>query len=160
MHLEQIEFNIWNVFEDSVAIYAAKAMDKNIMLLCLFSTDIPKYLIGDPLRIKQIITNLISNAIKFTDNNGRVIFRVNLLFYDKDTCKMRISVKDNGIGKTSEVANHIFEKFYQGDTSHSKEGNGLGLALVKKAIDSIGGEINVESEVDKGTNFTIKLRLK
>ena len=79
MQLESIEFNSWNVFEDSVAIYAAKAMDKNILLICLFSIDMPKYLLGDPLRIRQIITNLISNAIKFTDVKGRVIVRATVV---------------------------------------------------------------------------------
>lgn len=108
---------------------------------------------SDENLLQIIINNLISNAIKFTKNE----IEISLL---KEENFAILSVKDNGIGMTSEVANHIFEKFYQGDTSHSKEGNGLGLALVKKAIDSIGGEINVESEVDKGTNFTIKLRLK
>ena len=162
MHLEQIEFNIWNVFEDSVAIYAAKAMDKNIMLLCLFSTDIPKYLIGDPLRIKQIITNLISNAIKFTDNNGRVIFRVNLLFYDKDTCKMRISVKDNGIGISKEQQKAIMEPFSQGDSSTTRKygGSGLGLAISKSLTSSMGSTLNVFSESGNGSEFYFTLELK
>lgn len=162
MNLEQIEFNIWNVFEDSVAIYAANAMDKNIILLCLFSTDIPKYLIGDPLRIKQIITNLISNAIKFTDNNGRVIFRVNLLFYDKDTCKMRISVKDNGIGISKEQQKVIMEPFSQGDSSTTRKygGSGLGLAISKSLTSSMGSTLNVFSESGNGSEFYFTLELK
>ena len=78
---------------------------------------------------------------------------VNLDFFDT-----QLVIKDNGCGMNEETGKHIFEKFYQGDTSRSKQGNGLGLALVKKVIDVLGGEINVESEVGKGSTFEITLR--
>lgn len=161
MQLENIEFNSWNVFEDSAAIYAAKAMDKNIMLLCLFSIDTPKYLIGDPLRIRQVITNLISNAIKFTDNNGRVIFRVNLISNDENTCKLRISVKDNGIGITKEQQKIIMEPFSQGDTSTTRKygGSGLGLAISKSLTASMGSTLSLYSEYGKGSEFYFTLEL-
>lgn len=162
MNLEHIEFNSWNVFEDSAAIYAAKAMDKNIMLLCLFSTDIPKYLIGDPLRIRQVITNLISNAIKFTDNNGKVIFRVNLISNDGETCKIRISVKDSGIGISKEQQKIIMEPFSQGDSSTTRKygGSGLGLAISKSLTASMGSTLSLYSEYGKGSEFYFTLGLK
>lgn len=97
--------------------------------------------------------NLISNAIKFTENGGRI--GVSLT---KDGDKAVVKVSDTGCGISPEAGARIFDKFYQGDTSHAGEGNGLGLALVKKVIDVLGGEISVESELGRGSTFTIVLR--
>lgn len=96
--------------------------------------------------------NLFSNAFKFTDKGGTV----SVSLFKKENQAI-IKVKDTGCGMTKEVGEHIFEKFYQGDTSHSTLGNGLGLALVKRVIDILQGEIEVESAVGKGTTFTIKI---
>lgn len=96
--------------------------------------------------------NLISNAVKFTGSGGTVKITV-----AKEHGKAAVTVADTGCGISAETGAHIFDKFYQGDTSHSKESNGLGLALVKKVIDVIGGEISVESELGKGSAFTVKL---
>lgn len=97
-----------------------------------------------------IFNNLISNAIKFTKDNGSINIR---LYVEKQN--IIFSVKDTGCGISNEIGQHIFEKFYQGDTSHSHEGNGLGLALVKKIIDIMGGNIKVESEPNVGSVFTV-----
>ena len=104
--------------------------------------------------LEVIWNNLISNVIKFTDEGGKL--EISLKKVDNYAI---VSVKDNGCGISEEVGKHIFEKFYQGDTSHSCEGNGLGLALVKKVIDILGGEIFVESELEKGSKFIVKLKL-
>lgn len=161
MQLESIEFNSWNVFEDSVAIYAAKAMDKNILLICLFSIDMPKYLLGDPLRIRQIITNLISNAIKFTDVKGRVIVRATVISKTSEKCKIRISIKDNGIGITKEQQKIIMEAFSQADTSTTRQygGSGLGLAISKSLTQAMHSSLNVYSEYGKGSEFYFTLEL-
>lgn len=103
--------------------------------------------------LEIVWNNLISNAIKFTDDGGKI--NVKLKAVDDFVI---VQVKDSGCGISSETGKHIFDKFYQGDTSHSKEGNGLGLALVKKVIDILGGEISVESEIGKGSTFTVKLK--
>lgn len=103
--------------------------------------------------IELVINNLISNAIKFTDNGGTIEISLK-----EEGEYAIISVSDSGCGISKEVGEHIFDKFYQGDTSHSTEGNGLGLALVKRVIDTIGGQISVESVVGKGSKFTIKLK--
>ena len=103
--------------------------------------------------LELVFNNLISNAIKFTDNKG--IIGISL---KKINDEYIIKIKDNGCGMDSETGAHIFDKFYQGDTSHSKEGNGLGLALVKKVIDILGGSIDVESEANVGTTFTISIK--
>ena len=91
------------------------------------------------------------------DFNGETVYDVQRLVEEKGR-KAMVSVKDTGCGMTSEVGAHIFEKFYQGDTSHSVQGNGLGLALVKRVIDIMQGEIGVVSAVGKGSAFTVRIR--
>ena len=103
--------------------------------------------------IELAFNNLLSNAIKFTDNGGKITVSLKTL-----ANHVVISVKDTGCGISSDVGKHIFDKFYQADTSRAVEGNGLGLALVKKVIDLVGGEIFVESTPNKGSIFTIKLK--
>lgn len=106
-----------------------------------------------PNYLEIVFNNLISNAVKFTPPNGSIAVSLNA--HGDDAI---VKVSDSGCGISAETGKHIFDKFYQGDTSHSKEGNGLGLALVKKVIDVLGGEISVESEVNKGSVFTVKLK--
>lgn len=115
--------------------------------------------IADGVRIeadKELLTlvwnNLFSNAFKFTENGGRV----SLTLTGEDSYAT-VKISDTGCGMTADVGAHIFEKFYQGDTSHATQGNGLGLALVKRVVDIMHGEISVESEVGVGTTFTVKL---
>lgn len=97
-------------------------------------------------------SNLFSNAIKFTKAGGKISVRLK-----NENGNAVVKISDTGCGISKEVGEHIFEKFYQGDASHSQEGNGLGLALIKKVIDIIGGEISVQSEVGKGSVFTVVL---
>lgn len=108
---------------------------------------------ADSELLSLVWNNLFSNAFKFTEPGGRV--EVSLTATENHAV---IKVKDSGCGMSPEVGAHIFEKFYQGDTSHSTQGNGLGLALVKRVIDIVQGEIEVESAVSKGTTFTVKIR--
>lgn len=108
---------------------------------------------ADSELLALVWNNLYSNAFKFTERGGRV-----RLTLTGDETYATVSVADNGCGMSAEVGAHIFEKFYQGDTSHSTEGNGLGLALVRRVVDIIGGEISVESTVGVGTTFTVKIR--
>ncbi|MBQ7011427.1 MAG: HAMP domain-containing histidine kinase [Clostridia bacterium] len=107
---------------------------------------------GDGELLALVWSNLLSNAFKFTEKGGKVGVS---LASEGDAAVVRIW--DTGCGMTPEVGKHIFEKFYQGDTSHAAHGNGLGLALVKRVIDIMGGEINVESAVGEGTAFTVRI---
>ena len=107
----------------------------------------------NPELLSLVWNNLFSNAFKFTPSGGTVA--VTLTATEHHAI---VQVKDTGCGMTPEVGAHIFEKFYQGDTSHSAQGNGLGLALVKRVIDIMQGEIGVESVVGKGSVFTVKIR--
>ncbi len=106
-----------------------------------------------PEYLKIVWNNLISNAVKFTPEGGRI--GVKLTFEGQSAT---VAISDTGCGISKEGGERIFDKFYQGDTSHVKEGNGLGLALVKKVIDTIGGEIFVESEEGVGSTFTVKIK--
>ena len=108
---------------------------------------------ADSELLSHVWNNLFSNAFKFTESGGKV--QVSLTATEHHAI---VKVKDTGCGMSKEVGEHIFEKFYQGDTSHSTRGNGLGLALVKRVIDIMQGEIGVESVVGQGSTFTVKIR--
>lgn len=103
--------------------------------------------------LSLVWNNLFSNAIKFSEENGVVGIRLK-----RDNGMIMVEVSDNGCGISPEVGSHIFEKFYQGDTSHATQGNGLGLALVKRVIDIVGGEIHVQSVLGEGTTFQVCLK--
>jgi signal transduction histidine kinase len=109
---------------------------------------------ADPELLTLVWNNLFSNAIKFTEPGGRIT-----LILKSDAGKAVVQVADTGCGISQEVGKHIFEKFYQGDTSHAAKGNGLGLALVKRVIDIMGGDISVSSEVGKGSVFMVMLNV-
>lgn len=111
------------------------------------------YVKSDANFLEIVWNNLISNAVKFTEKGGKI-----KVMLGAENGQAVVKISDTGCGISRETGMHIFDKFYQGETSHAQEGNGLGLALVKKVIDILGGEISVESEVGKGSTFIVKLQ--
>ena len=142
--------DLGELLSESILQFEQIIEDKHIDLKCQID-NINYYCESTYFEI--IFNNLISNAIKFTDLNGKV--SISLTTNDNNIIFI---VKDSGCGMSEEVGKHIFEKFYQGETSHTGEGNGLGLALVKRVIDILGGEISVSSEIDKGSTFVVKIK--
>ena len=143
-------FNLTEALSDCVVEFETIIEKKNLELNCDFD-DV--FIFSSKSLLEIVWNNLISNAIKFTPENGKID-----IFLKRLENNVEIKVSDTGCGMSSETGMRIFEKFYQGDTSHSTQGNGLGLALVKKVIDILGGEISVQSEINKGSTFTILLK--
>lgn len=146
----KMKVNFTGEVEECVMAFDGKICDKNIDVEC----DLDEVSIySDSGYIDIIVNNLVSNAVKFTDDGGKI-----KVVLKKEGENVLFSVSDTGRGMDEETGKRIFEKFYQGDTSHSGEGNGLGLALVKKIIDITGGEISVESALGEGSTFTVKFK--
>lgn len=155
LDIENIDFDLEQVFESITNLNAAKAQDKGLEFNIHISKDVPFYLIGDPLRIGQIITNYCSNAIKFTEK-GDVIVGVELSErLDDNKLKINFSVKDTGIGLSEEQQAKMFQEFSQADSSTTRKhgGTGLGLAISKRLAEMMGGECWLESEAGKGSTF-------
>jgi len=150
---EYKEFNLSESIINRILSFESLIENKNIELICDVEEDIVIY--SEESYLEIIWNNLISNAIKFTDNNGTITIMLKKIGTD-----IIFTIKDSGCGIDAETGKHIFDKFYQGDTSHSKEGNGLGLALVKKVIDALGGKISIESEIGVGTTYVVELKEK
>ncbi len=129
--------------------FEEKIDDKNITIVAELDEVVIK---SNKTSLELVWNNLLSNAIKFTDNGGEIIVQLKETGNDIVFC-----IKDNGCGMSQETQKHIFEKFYQGDSSHSVEGNGLGLALVKRIVDILDAKIYVKSELNKGTEIQIVL---
>lgn len=144
------QFNLTDALAESVVGFESLMEKKNIELNCDFDE---VTIFSSKTLLELVWNNLISNAIKFTDDGGKITITLK-----RKGESAQISVSDTGCGIPANVGARIFEKFYQGDTSHATQGNGLGLALVKKVIDILGGEISVQSEVGKGSTFTILLK--
>ncbi len=168
LDLEVLDFDLSSLMDDFAATLALRAHDKGIELLCSVDPDVPTLLRGDPGRLRQILTNLVGNAIKFT-HAGEVAVRVSLaseLASGKAQKKgnevlLRFSVRDSGIGIPKNKLGLLFEKFRQVDASTTRQygGTGLGLAISKQLVDLMGGEIGVESVEAKGSEFWLTVRL-
>jgi two-component system, sensor histidine kinase and response regulator len=158
--VETIDFNLRECMEETVKALALQADSKGIELLCDMASDVPEWVSGDPVRLRQIVLNLAGNAIKFTQH-GEVAVRVNPNGVTGDSQTLQITVADTGIGIPPEKQQSIFDPFAQADTSTTRNygGTGLGLTISARLISMMGGKIWLESEVGRGSQFHFTVRV-
>ncbi len=154
MKLENVDFSIRRIFEDIVSLLADQAHKKELTFECCIAADVVEYINGDPLRLRQILFNLIGNALKFTAQ-GHVLVTVNKLDENETNTTLKIEVSDSGIGVPEQALPYLFDSFRQADRSMSRQfgGTGLGLCICKQIVALIGGKIGVKSELGKGSSF-------
>ena len=152
--LESIDFEPLSVIESTAELLAIQANNKHIALMTFVDPDIPNIVSGDPVRLQQILLNLIGNAVKFTEH-GEVIVRASLESPSAEGIKIRFTVKDTGVGLSEDAQRILFQAFTQADSSMTRKygGTGLGLAISKRLVELMNGQIGVESQLGKGSTF-------
>ncbi|PHS25800.1 MAG: hypothetical protein COA84_07105 [Robiginitomaculum sp.] len=157
--LEDIPYALRDLLSESMEAFKAPARAKGLELLLQVQEDMPARIVGDPARLRQIITNFVSNALKFT-SDGRILVKMDLTG-TLESPQMMLMVTDSGVGIEIGALDHIFERFSQADTSITRKygGTGLGLAICKTLAEAMGGQIGVDTVLDQGSTFWIKLPL-
>ena len=162
LELAPIEFNFERMIQRVIAFVNFRVEEKEHKLSVKIDKNIPQFVIGDDQRLAQVITNLMSNAVKFTPMGGRIYLEASLIGKTGEICELRVSVKDSGIGISPDQQNRLFEAFEQAESGKSREygGTGLGLVIAKRIVELMDGEIWIESELGKGAKFifTVKVR--
>ena len=159
LSFEVVEFDLASLIEDVTELLAVRASEKQLELICQTSAAIPARLCGDPVRVRQVLQNLIGNAVKFTEK-GEVVTRAELLDADANEVVVRFEVRDTGIGIGEEGMSRLFQSFSQADGSTTRKygGTGLGLVISKQLAQMMGGEIGVESKPGAGSTFWFTAR--
>ncbi|HTS65851.1 MAG TPA: ATP-binding protein, partial [Candidatus Acidoferrales bacterium] len=154
LDIENADFTFEDVLDNLSTVVGQKATDKNLEFLIAAQPDIPPHLVGDPLRLGQILINLVNNAVKFTER-GEVVVAAAVEEAEPERVKLKFSVRDTGIGMTPEQTARLFQAFSQADTSTTRKfgGTGLGLSISKRLVEMMGGNIWVESESGAGSTF-------
>ncbi len=160
VEIEKIDFNLATLIEDVCSLFAVPAFTKGLELNCFIPVELPHYWAGDANRIRQVLTNLIGNAVKFTER-GEVSVAVKSLHNPENEAALRFEIRDTGIGISPETQAHLFQVFTQADSSTSRRfgGTGLGLSISKILVELMGGTIGVDSELNKGACFWFSLPL-
>ena len=158
---ESIDFDLHETVGASVEVLAERAEAKGIELAALIEHDVPALVRGDPSRLRQVLLNLVSNAVKFTDR-GTVVVRAQLQREESKEFRLRFSVRDTGMGIPPEAQDELFDPFVQADGSTTRKfgGTGLGLAICKQLVEGMNGEIEVESSLRSGSTFSFALPLE
>lgn len=158
MTLEKIPLDVRALVADCIKVHRPKAAENSVSIEAEAAPDLPGQLLGDPLRIRQILENLVSNAVKFTEH-GTVLVRTGGKFTAPGRFLLEIRVQDSGTGIPADKLLHIFNKFTQADGSVSRRfgGTGLGLAITRSLVELHGGEVHVESELGRGSTFSVTL---
>ncbi len=161
MSLEIIDFDLRHAVEDALDLFGERASTKHLNLACLFHADVPVALRGDSGRVRQVLTNLVSNAIKFTEQ-GDVVVQVRLASQQDGVVVVRFDVADSGIGLSDAQQAHLFQAFSQADGSTTRKygGTGLGLVICKRLVEMMGGEIGVASQPGSGSTFWFTARFE
>ncbi|MBK7645038.1 MAG: response regulator [Planctomycetes bacterium] len=161
LDLERIDFELPAVIEDAVDILASRANSKQVELLMDLRPEVPRFVRGDPGRLRQVLLNLANNAIKFTER-GEVVLRAEVLGSAEGTARLRFTVEDTGIGIPPDRIEHLFQAFTQVDGSTTRRfgGTGLGLAISKRLVEAMGGKIGVHSELGLGSTFWFEVPLE
>jgi PAS domain S-box-containing protein len=159
LSLKSIPFDLRQVVEETADLLAPKATQKNIELTVRYATDAPAGFLGDAGRLRQILTNLIGNAVKFTQV-GHVLVIVKCEQVTGNSAEMSIAVEDTGIGIPAEKLEHIFEKFSRTDSSTTRNHQGLGLAIAKRLAEMMGGSLRAESQPGGGSRFSLRIELE
>ncbi|HLW68167.1 MAG TPA: response regulator, partial [Gemmataceae bacterium] len=159
LELEEVAYSLRETLSDALSPLVIRAHQKQLEFSNLVASDVPDYLLGDPTRLRQIVTNLVNNAIKFTDQ-GEVLLEVHRL--DTDPPQLHFQVKDTGIGIPKEKHELVFEAFSQADPSTTRKygGTGLGLGIAAQLVQQMGGRIWLESEVGRGSTFHFAIPLR
>ena len=155
LELEAVDFRLDTVISNIVDVISIKAAEKNIEVLNNITKEVPGNLVGDPLRLGQILINLVNNAVKFTEK-GHILIKAELVEKDTERCRIKFSVNDSGIGMLEEQMNKLFSAFSQADSSVTRKfgGTGLGLTICKSLVEMMNGEIFVESQIGVGSTFS------
>ncbi len=158
MNFEQLPFNLHSAIRSIFLLFELKIQEKGIKFIKDLDTSIPEILLGDSLRLRQILMNLTSNALKYTDK-GTISINIHLLEENEETVTVNFAISDTGIGIAKEHLEDIFERFQQATTQTSKlfGGTGLGLSIVKHLVEQQGGTIQVKSKVNEGSTFSVKM---
>ncbi|MBI1388835.1 MAG: response regulator [bacterium] len=161
MTLEAVEIDLIELIEDTADQLAERAYNKGLDLTCLISPRVPAAVRADPVRLRQILINLVGNSIKFTEQ-GEITIRIDQLDSSGRHAGIQVSVKDTGIGLSTALKERIFQSFTQADGATTRRfgGAGLGLAITKRLVDMMGGQIDYDGEEGKGAEFWVKLRFE
>ena len=154
MTFETVDFDLRDILKKSIELLAPRVREKRLALNYLIPEDVPTQLVGDPSRLRQIVLNLLGNAVKFTDQGEVSLEVMRICATDEEIC-LRFSVRDTGVGIPEEAQNKLFQSFTQADTSTTRKfgGTGLGLAICRKLVELMGGTIGVRSTLGQGSTF-------